>query len=89
MIIISSTFGGISGAMMESPARRCEMSIWMIPRTLDAFVNFLKRRGYNIDLKKFFVPMFLMAMASMNYGLETESSTVRFKGLFEKYYGIN
>jgi hypothetical protein len=84
-----SFLGGVVGAFVETPARRCEMAVWLIPRLIPVFVNFLKKRGIPINLKKYFIPIFCLAMAIMNYGLETDKSTVRYSSLFGKYFGQN
>jgi hypothetical protein len=90
MIITGGIVGCVTGILLEKPARRCEMCIWMLPRTMSCFLNFLKRREQlKIDPKRWYVLVFCVCMAALQYGLENMPETVRYRPVFAKFVGSN
>ncbi len=72
------------------PKESWMLGVWMVPRTFISTIFFLNRHTrLNIDKKSLMVPVFVLAMAVVGYGYERERSSIRYLGVFERFFEEN
>jgi hypothetical protein len=61
----------------EAPGRRCEISLYVLPRFLDSMWSFLKRRGLVRDVPGGQVGLFALAMGTVAYAHVNEPDVMK------------
>lgn len=67
----------VLATLVESQAKVSEMSLYVLPRFLDAFWNFLQRRGLVLSVPAGRVMMFSLASSVLTYCFEREVSSTQ------------
>jgi len=67
----------VLATLVESQAKVSEMSLYVLPRFLDAFWNFLTRRGLVLSVPGGRVLMFSLASSVLTYCFEQEVSSTQ------------
>lgn len=78
-------------SLIESSAKISEFSLYVLPRFLDAFWKFLKRRNLVKSIPMFQVFLFSLCTSVMSYSSFVESDIIKgtLKNFFQKFLGIN
>ena len=76
---------------VEKASKSSEFGIWMLTRGGLYIANFLKRRGYPINIQKSLTPMFIAAMTGIGYAYTNEDDCIRntYVPALRKFYGKN
>lgn len=78
----------VMATLIESQAKVSEMSLYVLPRFLDAFWNFLKRRGLVASIPGGKVLMFSLATSVLTYCYECEVTSIQPENLRGYYTSI-
>ena len=78
----------VMATLVESQAKVSEMSLYVLPRFLDAFWNFLKRRGVVWSIPGGKVLMFSLATSVLTYCYEREVNITQPENLRGYYTSI-
>lgn len=78
-------------SLIETSAKISEFSLYVMPRFLDAFWKFLKRRGLVYSIPMFQVFLFSLCTAIMSYASFIENDIIKgtLKNFFQKFLGHN
>ncbi|CAG9315764.1 unnamed protein product [Blepharisma stoltei] len=76
-------------ALIETPDRICEMTLYILPRFFDALWKFLKRRQLVISLPFAHVLMFSLSLGAISWGGKTGNVKPMLKNALDKFFGIN
>ena len=75
-VLIGAIFCSFS-LFWEAPGRRCEISLYVLPRFLDSVWTFLKRRGLVRDVPGGAVGLFALAMGTVAYAHVNEPEIMK------------
>ena len=82
---------GMLTSAVEKSSKSSEFGIWMLTRGGLCIANFLKRRGFPINVPKTLLPMFIAAMTGIGYAYQNEDDCIRnnYVPALRKFYGKN
>ena len=88
---IISGFLATFAVLFEPANRRAELTLYLVPRFLEAFWNFLLRRSLVINIKNGEVILFSIAMSIICYCYQNEEDCIKptYLGIFKKFWGEN
>ena len=75
-VLIGALFCAIS-LLWEAPSRRCEIALYVLPRFLDSFWQFWKRRGVVRDVQGGGLALFALAVGVVAYAHEKEPDLLK------------
>lgn len=78
-------------SLIESSGKISEFSLYVMPRFLDAFWKFLKRRNLVKSIPMFQVFLFSLCTSIMSYSTFVENDIIKgtLKNFFQKFLGVN
>jgi hypothetical protein len=76
-LILASSLAPIIAVPVEAGTRLCEFSMFLLPRFLEAFWNYVKRRGLVRSWSGGPLLMFSAAMSVISYTHQHEPSSIR------------
>ena len=88
---IISGFAATFAILFEPSNRRAELTLYLVPRFLEAFWNFLLRRNIVANIKNGEVILFSIAMSIICYCYQNEEDCIKptYLGIFKKFWGEN
>ena len=86
-----ASLAAMPASFIESSAKISEFSLYVMPRFLDAFWKFLKRRGLVSSIPGFQVLLFSFCTGIMSYASFVEQDIIKgtLKQFFQKFLGFN
>ncbi len=88
---IISGFCATFSILYEPASRRAELTLYLVPRFLEAVWNFLLRRNWVQNIKNGEVLLFAVAMSIIGYCYQNEEDCIKptYLGIFKKFWGEN
>ena len=77
--------------LLEPSYRRVELAIFMLPRFLESFWNFLLKRNLVLNIKHGEVLVFAIAMSILMFSYQNEETNIKstYLSILKKFFGEN
>jgi hypothetical protein len=77
--------------MFEPVGRRIELALYVLPKTIEAFWKWLKKRNLVTDVPNGEIVLFAIAMAVIMYCYQNEEKNIKpsYLSILNSFYGTN